>query len=327
MIDRFSPEYANSHLGASQISTAIGVSPYARPIELFEEYVGLRGRMTGNDATELGHALEDGVVRIAANRLNVSAKASPTLEHPRIPWLCATPDRVLSDWSLLQVKTTGLTSYQHVEARDRWGDDGSDEVPLHVVAQVQTELLVARAQPSNTLPMICHVAALIAGRGVVIYPIPFDDEIARAIVTKASKFWKCVQEKTPPPIDGSDAFTDYLKKRFPDHRPDRWVEGNVADELVHTLRQSQEQYDLAEVALKTAKQQCMDTIKDAQGLRGSWGSLPWTGRNGKKGLRLELLRNELVAAGVDADALIERSTQAGQPYRQFGPIHLRKVKP
>lgn len=292
MINRFSPEFTSTHLGASQIPAAIGVSPYQRPIELWEEYLGLRDRVVGGEAIDLGHALEDGIAREAGRRLNLNVNTCETLEHPRIQWLCATPDRTLGEGtskiSLLQVKTTGLASYQGHEVQERWGEDGSDEVPVHIVAQVQTELLVSRSQTSRSGAAAidtCHVAALIAGRGLVLYRIPFDEEAARAIVTKAHEFWKCVQEKTPPQVDNSEAFSDFLKRRFPTS-----IEKSIdADEHATALcldyihaRDAQKE---AEKNKRYAANQLQTLMADAAVIKFSGGKVTWSSQENDSALQ------------------------------------------
>lgn len=330
-IERFSTDFRNTHLGASQTPAALGISPYERPIELWQKYKGILPWYVGNDATELGTALEDGIANVAAARIGYTPELCETLVHPRISWLCATPDRVLNDNTaeapILQVKTSGLTSYQSADARDRWGEDGSDEVPTHVVAQVQTEMLVARAH-GQYHPNVCHVAALLPPRGIVLFKVPYDENLARDIVRGVSKFWEHVQSGEPPPLDGSDAFSDHLKRRFPEHRPEKWVESSLSDEAVLTYLAAKEALDAAEAKAKAARQAVEMLIGDAEGCRGSWGTLPWRAHAGAKRLDQERLRAGIIAKIGEAGAneIIETATVAGAGYRALGPMRPAKVK-
>ena len=320
-VERYSPDFIRAHLGASQVPAALGVSPYQRPVELWEEYLGIRERGEGSAATELGQELEHGVARIAARRIGLRAASSPTLIHPGIPWLCATPDRVLDDGTLMQVKTTGLAGYA---PRDRWGDEGTDQVPVHVVAQVQTEMAVARAHGISA--ELCHVAALIPGRGVVLYRVPYEQDTADAVISRAAIFWSLVETCTAPPPDGSDAYTDHLSRRYSAPLKEEWTEGPEVDDLVARLQATTAEYATAEAALAEAKQHVMLAIGDKAGARGTWGVQAWSHRAGRKTLHLETLRTTL-ATHLPPDtvtAVLAASQKEGAAYRVFEQI--RKVK-
>lgn len=347
---RFSLTFRRNHIGASQAPAIIGVSPFARPIEVFEEFLGLREPTEENEATELGHALEHGVAVVAARRLGLGEIVKgETLEHPRMPWLVATPDYLPG----IEVKTVGMVSYQNAEARERWGEDGDPEgAPTHVTAQAQTQMLVMRACDIEIDTM--HVAALIANRGVCVYPVAYDDEIARMIVSQLAKFWQRVQDREPPPVDASDAFAEYIKRRYPSSLPEKWQEGPLVDELAETLRRTEAAFDQAEAAYKLARNQAQMAIGDAEGLRGPWGKIPWTGVRAKgeftaaavtaaltpkigrlaaaqlvqrcetKGIDETLLKEEItkVLGDVKKEALkkfLGECKERGAGYRRFGP--------
>lgn len=283
-IDRFSPEYASTHLGASQVAAAIGVSPYERPIELWETYVGLRARFDGSAASDLGHALEDGVARMAEKRLGLVAATSETLEHPRMSWLCATPDRLMPDGSLLEVKTAGLASYQNREVQDRWGEDGSDEVPMHYVAQCQTQMLVWRAALDASCNLT-HLAALIAGRGVVMYRIAYDEGIAKSIVSRAAAFWACVQSNTPPPPDDSEAFAEFLKRRYPASTEKTIEASGTLAEIARTYASANAKLSEAEKEKRAAANQLQTAMADAECLTYDGGKITWKSQQNNSALQ------------------------------------------
>lgn len=319
-IDRFSDEYRRTHLGASQIPAAIGVSPWMRPIELWEQFVGLAPPTESNEAIELGHALEEGIAKVAARRLGLDLVKGQTIEHPRMPWLVATPDYVTADGTRgVEVKSSGLTSYQNADARERWGDDGDPNgAPVHVTAQAIDQMFIMRSRGSSISVM--DVAALVPPFGVRIYPVAYDEDVARAIVSQAAEFWRRVQENDPPPPDASDAFAEHLKRRYPQHRPDKWAEGPVIDEMVAVFREAEARFDEAEAAYKLAKNQIQQAIGDAEGVRGPWGKIPWRGVQGRETLKQERVIDELRAlAGSKADEILARCKERGAGYRRFGP--------
>lgn len=324
--DRFSPEYRRAHLGASQWPAACGLDPYREPIDLFAEITGLREwDSEPSEAIELGHALEDGVAKVAARKLGRTAFPSPTLEHPHHPWACATPDRVLDDGTLLQVKTTRLISdFTYVE---EWGEPGSDEVPARVLAQVTGEMVIYRARVAPV--EVCHVAALIAGRGVCLYEVPFDRDLAEMLWDRVVGFWGHVQRKEPPPPDDTESFTKFLAQRYPRAEDGKWVEADAAitDNALH-LKKVRAQLDELEKEERTARNQICARIADAQGVRGPWGKISWSAVKGREGLDTDTFLLALKQKfGADAiDTLVKQFTKRGNGYRAFRPSWAKEGK-
>ena len=331
--DRFSPEFMRSHLGASQVPTAIGVSPYARPVELWEEFLGLRERTEAGEAAELGHELEDGVARVACKRLGAKAAPGETLVHAN-GWLVATPDRLLSDGTLLEVKTSGLASYQGREVSERWGEPGTDEVPVHVAAQVITQMGVARDRGLHVDAV--HVAALLAGRGVQLYRVAWDAALWASVLRETETFWSLVKTSSPPTADGSDAFSEMLTRRFPTST-DTWAEGVVVDHLAQELRKARGILTDAEQDYETVRQRCMEIIGNHAGMRGAWGKQAWTPRAGRKTLDVEALSDYLVEVFMQpssamtpdmartlVSSILATCQKQGKPFRAFEPMRLAK---
>lgn len=269
--ERHAEPFRSSHLGASQVPAAIGVDPYCRPIELWERYTGTRPWDEAGRAAKLGNALEAGLVDHFADRLGLCSSTSRTLVHPRIPWLCATPDSIMADDAkgptLLQIKTTGLASFQGEEQRDRWGDEGTDEVPVYVVAQVLTEMLVAHSH--GIMATRCYVGALIAGRGDVLYEVPYDEEAARAVVSQAHAFWRLVESKTPPAVDGSEAFADYLKRRYPLSTAREIACEGADEDMIEAFTKLRDARKKAEVDERAARNALTARMADAEIMIGT----------------------------------------------------------
>lgn len=97
----------------------------------------------------------------------------------------------------------------HPNAARDWGDDGTDEVPIYYVAQVQWGLGITR-RPR------CHVFALI-GDDLRRYLIERDDETITAMRETAEVFWqRYVCGNLRPPMDHQDPRTlDTLKRLYP----------------------------------------------------------------------------------------------------------------
>ena len=344
---RFSPEFRRTHLGASQIPAAIGVSPYEAPVTLWQRYKGLLpwdnidpDDEDAHEAIDIGHAVEDGVGRLAARRLGMEIRRAPMQVHPRIPWLVSSRDFEVFDidrWVPLECKGAGLARPLYREARDRWGPSGTAEAPTHYVAQLMTQVLVDRACVDEKPPTHGYIAALLGGAGLYIYRVPYVDDIARSIVSQANEFWQRVIDPTmgPPPPDGTDAYTRYLNERLANithPRQQRWIESEAADEIGAEVMAAYVRRKEAEEAYELAKQRAMTIIGEGDGLRGPWGSVPLGYRAGKKSLHQGALREKLVrtmfadllatdphTANVKASEFIESCFREGDPHTVFGP--------
>jgi predicted phage-related endonuclease len=324
---RFSPAFQAEHLGASQWPAAVGADPYQEPIELFERYMGTLPWDDGDlkDAAELGHVLEDFVAKVAARELGVETRPCATLQHPTMPWAIATPDRVLDDGSSLQVKTSGLlTRGAFIE---EWGDPGTDEVPTRVLVQVMGEMKILRDWTAAYLPDLprcthTHVAAFVGQRGILLYRVEWDEELAQLLLDQVRAFWTGVITKKPPRDDASEAFTSYLGRRHPTHEKGKWLDANgAATRDALSLRRHLALVEKHDAKVTAAKNRLCARIGDAEGIKGPWGSVAWRAVSGRTSLKIEPLLADLRGrfGAEPVNALIEQHTKQGSGHRAFRP--------
>lgn len=296
---RYSERYMASHLGCSQWAAAIGANPWQTPIALWEAFLGRVPFFEGNEATELGQELEEGVARIAARKLGKHSAKCNTLEHPGMRWLCGTPDHLLEDGDIMQVKTTGLVTRQRWTIMDEAWGEGIDHVPEHVLVQCIGELFIARAALADPvvramaapqlmcvpprLPERNHVAALIPGRGVCMYCVEWDERLAAALLERVIGFWRYVADRVLPPPDDTEDFGAAITRSFPVHRPEKWADGDEmsAALVIAQYRAAVEQRAIIDRCITLAENIVKKTIGDAEGIRGAWGEIPWRYRRGK----------------------------------------------
>ncbi len=129
---------------ASEIAVIMGLSPYGSPYELYHRKLGNLPPLADNPAMERGRVLEPVVADMFAGRRYgywMSGDGRTLYRSGRYGWQLATPDRLLSEIeeadgetqvagyaAVLECKVTG--------AWDGWGDDGTDEIPVHYRCQV-----------------------------------------------------------------------------------------------------------------------------------------------------------------------------------------------
>ena len=136
-------------------------------------------------STRLGQRMESVILDEAETALG-------TKVIDRQLWACrgvigATLDgRCESNGRPVEAKTSGLLWVADAE----WGD-GGDEVPSAILLQVQAQILVTEADQAI-------VAAIIGGRGFLLYEIPRFDALIDAMQEKATAFLATLADDQPP---------------------------------------------------------------------------------------------------------------------------------
>lgn len=179
-------------IGGSDAAAACGISPWKTPYALWLEKTGQvePEDLSKKENVELGNILEDTVAQIYMTRTGRKVRRiNKTLIHPRHKWMRANIDRdIVGEDGHLEIKTTGFLK------KDKWGEEGTDEIPPYYVAQCQHTMGITGRSFMD--------AAILAGGfalTVNIYTIMRDDKIIAALMAKEAEFWNCVETMTPPP--------------------------------------------------------------------------------------------------------------------------------
>lgn len=246
-------------IGASEIGAVAGLDPYRKPIDVFALKLGLVPPFEGNRFTKWGQRLEEAIACAYAEEQDVSLTIPGTLRHPKRAIMLATPDRLVyrpfgaAPIRLLQVKTAS------VRQADHWGD-GPDEVPDQYLAQVAWEMAVTDLPEAD-------LAVLIGGNDDRLYRIPRDLELEGQLIEIGERFWRDhIVTKTPPKVDGTEQYSEYLRRRFPrDNRP-LLPATDEAIALRDELRKRRTTRDVAAVAEEETANQLRALIGDAAGI-------------------------------------------------------------
>lgn len=176
-------------IGGSDAPAILGISPYATPYDVWAEKIGEAGERQRTEAElfdlRRGKALEDFVAGEYEIRTGDILCPGGFLRHAKHEWLMGTLDRVTVDGRPVEIKTARNSN--------GWGEPGTDEVPLHVLAQVQHYLMLTGAEQGE-------VAALIAGAELRLYSIPADQKLHEQLYEREEAFWTLVKTRTPPPV-------------------------------------------------------------------------------------------------------------------------------
>lgn len=210
---------------ASEIAIVLGLSPYSSPYALYHQKLGNLPPVEETDAMALGKHMESWV----ADRFGqmhpeflVRGDGRELYAHPARAWQMATPDRLVFEsgecpdcgqaccpWheqilAVLECKIDG--------GSEEWGEDGSDEIPVHYRAQVLWQMDVMGVQTA-------YVACLLWNRRKVrVYEITMDAraEADLSLMRIEAELFLCrLADGHEPDVDWRPATTAALKQLHP----------------------------------------------------------------------------------------------------------------
>lgn len=247
-------------VGASEVFDVLqgGITTYARKVGDAEPF-------EGSTLTEFGHRIERVIGEAWLERHpGVRIYTPGTLRHPEHDFALASPDRVVArpglgrparaDWlSLLEIKVVFFSSAEYGE--------GADEIPEHHIVQVQWQHEVCDTEDAT-------LVALVNG-DYREYPVKRDREMGGLLLEVVGRFWReHVLARVPPPVDGSAAYTEYLRRRHPrDAAPALPATPELRD-LVARVREAKAALKRAEEAETLATNGLRAALGDAAGVDG-----------------------------------------------------------
>lgn len=171
-------EERRNAIGASDVAAILGLNPWASAWDVWASKRGIVEDWEGNEATDLGNKFERVVLDVAEKDLG-ELRRNVRIKHPSLPVAATLDAQVVSSTEPVEGKTTGLVGPVYGE----WGDKGSDVVPEAYLVQAHTQLLCVPSAP------VCHVYALISGRGVVPYAVPRSDSTCEMLGNILNDWW------------------------------------------------------------------------------------------------------------------------------------------
>lgn len=263
-------EVRRGGIGSSDAAAAIGLNPYKSMLELWLEKTGQGAALSEPSHEEdwgptyWGTLLEPIVAahytRQTGNRVR---RVNAVLAHPEHQWMLANLDREIlgaSDVQILECKTAGLNGAR------LWRDG----VPEYVQLQVLHQLAVTGKAAAD-------VAVLICGQELRINRIERDETMIAQLIQLEQEFWRMVQEKVPPPADGTESANRALNRLYPSDlgeslvfAGDPYLEG-----IFQELLQAKEQLEREERRANELKQAIQQRMGSASTAVFSEGSVTW----------------------------------------------------
>jgi putative phage-type endonuclease len=210
---------------ASEIAVVMGLSPYSSPFALYHQKLGQLPQQADNVEMELGRYLESFVAdRFAGlhDEVHLSGTGRELYACYSRPWQLATPDRIVSDirFDFIEGVTDAVEEYEPyavLETKtdagyDGWGEDGSDEIPVHYRCQVLWQMDVMGVTTGFVACLFLH------SRTLRVYELTMDDAARgdlKLMREEAREFLDRIDLGDPPDVDWRPATTAALKHLHP----------------------------------------------------------------------------------------------------------------
>ena len=258
--------YRKQGIGGSDAAALCGLNPYKSPMLLWLEKTGQKEPVPAEEPAYWGKALEPLIREEFSKREKKKIQTVPAIiQHPQYPFMLANIDGIIIDPvegnGILEIKTT--SAYRS----HRW----EDKVPNEFMIQLQHYLAVTGLS-------YAYLALLIGGNEYKSFYIARDQSFITVLIGLERQFWSLVESKTPPPLDGSAATTEFIKELHPQSNGESIT---LPEEALHWISSYQDALE-QEKKIKEHKDQAANHLKkmlgDAErgmiaGRKVSWKSI------------------------------------------------------
>jgi len=265
-------EFRRGSIGASDIGAIMNISPFVNAHDIYLQKVHGTEEIS-SEAIDIGNDCEPMLVAWAHQQvgedwmLAVDVKVNKPTEasynfphHANLDGLLVLGDRKIG----IEAKTSSM--YQ------AFGEDGSDEIPDHVIMQCQWQMWTADLEK-----VAVPVLTAEAGLHRKLFWVERNDELIDAAIVAAQKFWQENVLAQNPPEEVSPSLETLKKVR---REPDTTVDLN--EDLVREWRAKE---DIARVATKEAREakaKLLATLGNAEGGICSLGKLSYLEQSRKE---------------------------------------------
>lgn len=181
------------YLGASESAAAIGESPWYSQLELYQSKKGVAPPIETTLPMMIGTALEPICLEMFERERGVTVEGrQQQCVDEKHPWRRCTLDGwVAAERAIVEAKTSG--DYKG------WGEQGTDEIPLHYLYNVAHSFLAVPAALKAIFPVII-------GRSFRIYEVQRNDELCQLVDLAERAFWNdyVLKDLAPPPRNRED---------------------------------------------------------------------------------------------------------------------------
>jgi len=264
-------------IGGSDMPVIMGLSSYKTPYQLYLEKTGTSECSEQSEQQYWGSTIESLLVAEFSKRNDVQVKSCATIHHKEHDFLRANLDGFIPELNaVLEVKCSSAFM------KDKWGECGSDVIPMTYLVQVAFYCAVADVDTA-------FIAVLIGGNEYRQYQYTRDKDIESLILDAAIEFWGRIESLSPPePTDESDLRIKYAS---PDHYKCVTVNESSAESLCDLI-ETKAQIKALQEQETNLKFNLMNYIGDAENLMGTDGDILATWKLNRKGSRTLLIKGD-----------------------------------
>jgi len=177
------------YLGGSDVAGILGISPWKTPLDVYLDKIQPRSEEPDRNKARVfarGKRMEPYVIDLLAEEegLEIIGRGNRYIDKQH-NFLAAEIDAETADGNNVEIKT--VSPFKAKE----WGEEQTDEIPVHYTAQVMHGLMV-------TGRSTCVLGVLIGGDDFRVYRVERDDELIETIRAREVAFWQRIEQQLPP---------------------------------------------------------------------------------------------------------------------------------
>jgi len=191
-------------LSGSEAGAVIGLKPEESPLALYYKKIGA----IAPDYTPCPTAVRSGLEALAAELFTrrtgkQTRRVGGDYLNSEYRWAYARPDRrVVGENAFLEVACTQTPpEILHTES--------GGEAPVNLYPRMLHDLAVTGAER-------IYLALLVEDRRLAVYSITPEEEEQEELMAAEQAFWQRLQNRQPPPADGSPCTTEALRRLYPE---------------------------------------------------------------------------------------------------------------
>ena len=227
------------------------------PTELWQQKIGVKPPpdLSDIEAVRWGTILEEVVLRELSRRIGKKIRMmSRTIRSKEDPiFQCHLDGKVVGEPIGVEIKTTSLWM------EDKWGEEGTDQIPLPYYYQVQHYLYCTEHLGFKKF----IVAVLIGGQKLKIYTVRRDSKFIREMITDARIFWynHVLTKVAPPPRSIADCLLQFPEAEEKEMLTDPFISNLIGSGITIKKKIKELKGDLDELS-----KELMSVMKDSSAI-------------------------------------------------------------
>lgn len=240
----------NGGIGGSDASVIMGLNPFKSQYQLWLEKTGQAEApdLSHVQAVYWGTKNEGNVADWFQETTGKKVRKLGTLRNRAHPFMLANVDRaIMGEEAGLEIKTAGVSQAK------KWK---GDEIPDAYYCQCLHYLAVTGADR-------WYIAVLIGGNEALYKTVERNEDDIKALIQAEADFWKLVETKTPPPVDGSPSCAAALSERYKGGAPSILLPAD-SDEIIESLESDKAIMDALKKQMTEKENRLKELLGDAE---------------------------------------------------------------